>query len=167
MPHTYVVFYKCELCVKKKKKKIVKHNRVCYHNPACISNPFDYRNGAFSIFPAGIKEYELIIRRNFMASKFMQRFSALLLAGVLIAGGTVSAYAANVGGGTWDYGTYISGLNRKTVYSNYYHPGRVHKSSVSIGTTAVSSGWVNAGKTSYASASGKWKSETHAYYNYQ
>ena len=75
--------------------------------------------------------------------------------------------AANVGGGVWDYGTKVSCLNKKTVYSNYYHKDKTHKSSCSIGTTAVSSGWVSAGNTSYASATGTWGSETHAYYDYK
>ena len=53
------------------------------------------------------------------------------------------------------------------VYSNYYHPTKKHKSSVSIGTTAATSGWVSKGQTSYASATGKLTAETHAYYDYK
>ena len=44
---------------------------------------------------------------------------------------------------------------------------KTHKSSCSIGTISVSSGWISAGTTSYASATGKWTGETHAYYDYQ
>lgn len=102
-----------------------------------------------------------------LRNKIKKRMSALLLSGVLMLSGTATAMAANVGGGVWDYGTKVSGVNQKTVYSNYYHPERTHKSSVSIGTTAVSSGWVSAGKTSYASATGSWSAETHAYYDYK
>ena len=78
-----------------------------------------------------------------------------------------SVFAANVGGGVWDYGTKVSGVNKKTVYSNYYNGSKTHKSSCSIGTISVSSGWISAGTTSYASATGKWTDETHAYYDYQ
>lgn len=99
--------------------------------------------------------------------KLKQRMGALLLAGVMVVGSATSVFAANVGGGVWDYGTKAVGVNQKMVYSNYYHASKTHKSSVSIGTTAVSSGWVSAGKTSYASATGSWGAETHAYYDYK
>lgn len=94
--------------------------------------------------------------------------STLMIAGVL-ATSTVPALAAtaNVGGGVWDYGTKVAGINQKKVYSNYYHAKKKHKSSVSIGTLAVSSGWVAKGDTSYASAKGEWDADTHAYYNYK
>ena len=97
--------------------------------------------------------------------KLKTRIGVLMLALTLVAGGAISVCAANVGGGVWDYGTKVSGVNEKTVYSNYYHPSKTHKSSVSIGTTAVTSGWVSAGTTSYASAKGSWNAETHAYYS--
>lgn len=101
------------------------------------------------------------------STSLKKRLVAFLIAGVLMISGTATAFAANADGGVWDYGTYVSGLNEKTVYSNYYHSSKIHKSSVSIGTTAVTSGWVAAGDTSYASATGTWSAETHAYYDYK
>lgn len=96
-----------------------------------------------------------------------KKLAAVALGCAIMLSSATSAFAANVGGGVWDYGTKVSGVNEKTVYSNYYHGSKLHKSSCSIGTTAVSSGWVKAGTTSYASATGKWSAQTHAYYDYQ
>lgn len=96
-----------------------------------------------------------------------KKLVAVTLGSAIMLSSVTSAFAANVGGGVWDYGTKISGVNEKTVYSNYYHPSKVHKSSCIIGTTASSSGWVGKGLTSYASATGKWTDQTHAYYDYQ
>ncbi|MCD7708736.1 MAG: lactococcin 972 family bacteriocin [Clostridiales bacterium] len=100
-----------------------------------------------------------------MKNKLKKMAGALLLCGVLAASSvTTFAATANVEGGTWNYGTKISGINQKTVYSNYSHSSKKHKSSCSIGTLSVSSGWVSAGQTSYASATGTWNATTHAYY---
>ena len=96
-----------------------------------------------------------------------KKLAAIVLGCTIMLSSATSVFAANVGGGIWDYGTKVSGINQKTVYSNYYHKDKVHKSSCSIGTTSVSSGWVSKGTTSYASATGGWKAETHAYYDYQ
>lgn len=96
-----------------------------------------------------------------------KKLAALALGCIIMLSSATSVFAADVGGGVWDYGTKVVGINEKKVYSNYYHGSKVHKSSCSIGTTTVSSGWVSAGSTSYASATGKWSAETHAYYDYQ
>ncbi|MBD5134745.1 MAG: lactococcin 972 family bacteriocin [Lachnospiraceae bacterium] len=101
-----------------------------------------------------------------MKNKLKRAVSALMVAGVL-ATSTVPALAANAGGGKWDYGTKVVGLNKKLVYSNYYHGTKKHKSSVSIGTTYISSGWVGKGNTSYASATGSWTAQTQANYDYK
>lgn len=101
-----------------------------------------------------------------MKNRIKKIFSTFMIVGIMSVS-AVPVFAAQVGGGTWDYGTKIVGVNKKQVYSNYYHAKKTHKSSVSIGTTFVSSGWVSKGKTSYASATGSWKAETHAYYNYK
>ncbi|MGN0273219.1 MAG: lactococcin 972 family bacteriocin [Chordicoccus sp.] len=98
---------------------------------------------------------------------FKRGISMLAVVGALVIGSVAPVYAANVGGGVWDYGTTIVSPTQKKVYSNYYHPTKKHKSSVSIGTTAATSGWVSKGQTSYASATGKLTAETHAYYDYK
>ncbi len=87
----------------------------------------------------------------------------------ILAGSATTALAdsANVAGGVWDYGTKVVGLNKKQVYSNYYHSTKTHSSSVTIGTTYVPSGNVAAKYTSYASATGAWNATTHAYYSYK
>lgn len=96
-----------------------------------------------------------------------KKIAAVALGCAIMLPSATSVFAANANEGIWDYGTKISGINKKTVYSNYSHGSKVHKSSCSIGTTSVSSGWVSAGTTSYASATGKWSAETHAYYDFQ
>lgn len=101
-----------------------------------------------------------------MKNKLKGAVSTLMIAAIL-AIAAVPVSAAQVAGGTWDYGTKIVGLNKKQVYSNYFHSKKTHKSSVTIGTTYVKSGWVAKGKTSYASATGSWMAETHAYYDYR
>ncbi|MEM5632504.1 lactococcin 972 family bacteriocin [Bacillus toyonensis] len=65
----------------------------------------------------------------------------------MLGSGATAAFAAtqNVGG-TWNYGT-----GGGSVWSNYYHGSKVHKSSV-IGQYYYSSPWTNPGYTSYASA---------------
>ena len=101
-----------------------------------------------------------------MKEKVKKTIITLCLTGSLVIASASTVLAVSVGGGIWDYGTKVSGLNQKTVWSNYYHPTRMHKSSVTIGTTAASSGWVDKGSTSYASAVGSWSDQTHAYYDY-
>lgn len=96
-----------------------------------------------------------------------KKLFALTLASALLVGTAASISAENVGGGVWDYGTKISGVNKKTVYSNYFHPTKTHKSSVTIGTHYASSGWVSKCVTSYASATGGWMDTTHAYYDFK
>ena len=96
-----------------------------------------------------------------------RKITMLSLAVTLVATPVTSLAAANVGGGVWDYGTKAVGVNKKMVWSNYYHGSKTHKSSCSIGTTASSSGWVKKGKTSYSSAVGTWTANTHAYYDKQ
>lgn len=100
-----------------------------------------------------------------MMTNIRKRIGAFGLACAVIMATPLAALAANVDGGVWDYGTRVSGINQKTVYSNYFHPSRVHRSSVTIGTTYVDSNWVPSGQTSYASATGSWTAETHAYYD--
>ena len=70
-----------------------------------------------------------------------------------------------VGGGTWDYGTRIVGLGTKQVWSNYWHPTAVHRSSCRIGTNYNNSGWVPAKYTSYSSAVGSWFNTGYAYWD--
>lgn len=76
----------------------------------------------------------------------------------------VSALSVNIGGGVWDYGTYSSGINQKTVYSNYLHTTSKHHASCSIGTNFSSSGVVDPKVTAYSSAVGSWGDVTHAYW---
>lgn len=72
---------------------------------------------------------------------------------------------ANVGGGTWSYGTdYVFPLSKK-VYSNYYHGSKVHSSTSQIGTLVNKSGKIKAGSTSYSDAKGGSGDSTHAYWN--
>lgn len=67
-------------------------------------------------------------------------------------------------GGTWDYGTSVSGFNSKTVHSNYWHPSKNHHSSCAIGTKFDTSGSVAAKKTSTSSATGSWGDLTNVYW---
>ena len=83
---------------------------------------------------------------------FKRGISMLAVVGALVIGSVAPVYVSPT---------------QKKVYSNYYHPTKKHKSSVSIGTTAATSGWVSKGQTSYASATGKLTAETHAYYDYK
>lgn len=102
-----------------------------------------------------------------MISNNKKKIGIALMACVILLGNTIPVLADNVGGGIWEHGTTVVGINRKKAYSNYFHPTKVHKSSVTIGTLYNTSGWVRAGKTSYASAEGSWGDETHAYYDYK
>lgn len=97
----------------------------------------------------------------------MKKVVSMILATVLLLSMCVTVLAVDIDGGVWDYGTNITGINRKTVYSNFFHPTKVHRSSVTIGTTYADSGWVLSKQTSYASAEGSWGDDTHAYYDYQ
>jgi hypothetical protein len=72
--------------------------------------------------------------------------------------------SVNVGGGTWDYGTSLSGLTQKKVYSNYLHPTSKHHASCSIGANMSSSGVVAAKTTAFSSAIGGLDDATHAYW---
>lgn len=80
--------------------------------------------------------------------KLKKTVSSLVLSAAILGSGATAAFAATeyVGGGTWNYGT-----GGGSVWSNYYHGSRVHKSSV-IGQYYYSSPWTNPGYTSYASA---------------
>lgn len=72
---------------------------------------------------------------------------------------TVSA-----GGGTWQYGSYISTWPPKTCYSNYVHNSRYHSSTAVIGASNTKS-YANAGYWSNAST---WAGAGHtcnAYWN--
>ena len=102
-----------------------------------------------------------------MTAKIKKRISSFALIGVLALGTAVPAFAAsvNVGGGTWDYGTSIAGINVKKVYSNYLHNTKMHKASCSIGANKSTSGWKTAGNTAFSSAYGRWGDVTHAYYD--
>lgn len=64
--------------------------------------------------------------------------------------GTAMATVVSVGGGTWDYG--IMSVLPGTNWSNYYHPSRVHGSSVTGDVGLVRSVCVAGGNTSYANA---------------
>lgn len=68
----------------------------------------------------------------------------------------------NVGGGNWDYGTRLVLPLKKEVWSNYYHPDKVHGSSCSIGTHKSDSGRTKAGVTSYSNAVGGINDKTKA-----
>ncbi|MBD5134746.1 MAG: lactococcin 972 family bacteriocin [Lachnospiraceae bacterium] len=101
-----------------------------------------------------------------MKNKLKRAVSALMVAGVLATSTVpVLAATAHVGGGIWNYGTQIVDFNKKLVYSSYYHPTKTHRTSVSIGTTYASSGWVGKGKTAYARAIGSRFSVGKAYYS--
>jgi len=70
-----------------------------------------------------------------------------------------------VGGGTWDYGTRLISLTQKEVWSNYWHPTAVHRSSCKIGTAYSNSGWTDPTVTSYSSAVGAWNQTGYAYWD--
>jgi lactococcin 972 family bacteriocin len=74
---------------------------------------------------------------------------------------------SDTGGGVWDYGTSLSGLTKKKVWSNYNHPKKTHSSSCSIGTTSSHSGPTMQGTTAYSSAVGGLTADTHAYWSAQ
>ncbi|KQB87478.1 lactococcin 972 family bacteriocin [Corynebacterium lowii] len=95
-------------------------------------------------------------------TKFTRSLAATALSGAVIAGGATAALAAvsHVDGGTWYHG-----VNDKNVYSNYYHAGAKHASSVQ-GKFKADSGCVTPGKTSYASAPKRWYAKDTAYYRF-
>ncbi|MFF3863259.1 lactococcin 972 family bacteriocin [Streptomyces sp. NPDC002209] len=84
-------------------------------------------------------------------------FRIALTTGTLVAAAATPALAANVSGGLWDYG-----VTDSVVYSNYLHKDKCHGSSVQ-GSFFSSSGDVDAGDWSYASAGKAW-SGNKSYY---
>ena len=94
--------------------------------------------------------------------KLKKMISTMLICGTIL-GTSITAFASvdYVGGGKWDYGT-----GGGKVWSNYSHDSRVHKSSVQ-GKQFVSSGWVQAGTTSYASAPDRWYAADNSYWDVQ
>lgn len=77
----------------------------------------------------------------------------------------LSAATKNVSGGTWNYGSIPGkGSDPGTVYSNYYHGSKTHRSSVQ-GATYVNSGWISKGKWSYASAKRRMFVSDQSYYD--
>ena len=83
---------------------------------------------------------------------------------LLMVGATAGAAFATteyVGGGTWDYGK-----ANGTVYSNYLHNTRVHRSSVKVGSTVTRSQCTSARYWSrVAAGTSVWSSES-AYWAY-
>lgn len=79
----------------------------------------------------------------------------------------ITPFSEDVGGGNWDYGTSYESVMTKKVWSNYYHPKKIHSSSCSIGTHHSNSGDTSAGTTSYSSTTGSSadtaKANWHAY----
>ncbi|MDK2802672.1 MAG: hypothetical protein KFW09_04770 [Oscillospiraceae bacterium] len=65
-------------------------------------------------------------------------------------------------GGRWDYG--VNNSSGGTVWSNYYHPTKTHKSSVQ-GSYFYSSPWQVKGTTTYASAPSRKFAVDHSYYD--
>lgn len=80
---------------------------------------------------------------------------------------TITPFSVDVGSGSWDYGTTMESVWTKKVWSNYYHPKKIHSSSCSIGTSHSDSGDTSAGTTSYSSTTGSpretAKANWHAY----
>lgn len=67
-------------------------------------------------------------------------------------------------GGTWCYGSELT-TDGKYCYSNYYHASKSHKSTVKIGGTTFSSGWVEAGRYAYAQWTGGGAQVCYTYYS--
>lgn len=68
------------------------------------------------------------------------------------------ATVVNVGGGTWNYGTSVTG-DQKYVWSNYVHPTKYHSSTAIIGSKNVkkfanATVWSNANATDNKSNTG-------------
>lgn len=61
-------------------------------------------------------------------------------------------------GGTWQYGRNVA-----KAWSNYYHPNRVHASTVKANNTQATSPNTAAGKWSYATMHGWWLSASYYY----
>lgn len=80
--------------------------------------------------------------------KLKKVIASLAVSIAVLGAGATSVFATTeyVGGGTWNYGT-----NDTTVWSNYYHGSKIHRSSV-IGAYYYNSGWKSPGVWSYASA---------------
>ncbi|WP_210367075.1 lactococcin 972 family bacteriocin [Bacillus sp. REN3] len=87
--------------------------------------------------------------------------SLVLCAAILGTGTAALASTAYVDGGVakWDYGT-----GGGKVWSNLHHPYKTHKTSVQ-GAYYYDSGWIGAGKTSYASATDRWYAVDHSYWD--
>jgi hypothetical protein len=86
--------------------------------------------------------------------------------GVEVTNETVTPFA-QAGGGTWTYGDYKSGWlsQYKTVYSNYWHPTKVHGSAAQLGSRTPNRDCVYADKQSKASQTAKTKDTAYAYWN--
>jgi hypothetical protein len=87
---------------------------------------------------------------------------------VTLTNSMVTPLSVEVGGGTWDYGTKIifkSWSFKKKVWSNYWHPTAIHRSSCKIGTNYSDSGWVAQNTTSFSSAIGDRDDTAYAYWD--
>jgi len=100
-----------------------------------------------------------------MIRKTSKAIGSIVLAVTLASGTAIAALATveDVGGGTWNYGTSISGDN-KTVWSNYVHPTNYHSSTAIIASKNVKR-YANAGHWSNASATAAKKYTGYTYYN--
>ena len=73
---------------------------------------------------------------------------------------------SNVGGGTWDYGTYLTFYGAKAVYSDYVNNHYKHSATAVIGAThstivAAATKWANATVTGYP-----WSSDAVYWHNF-
>lgn len=74
---------------------------------------------------------------------------------------------AQVGGGNWEYDHWTHGwLNAyKTVYSDYWHPDKVHGSSATLGAATPARDCVAKDKTSHAQMTKKTDATAYVYWN--
>ncbi|HZK05270.1 MAG TPA: lactococcin 972 family bacteriocin [Actinomycetaceae bacterium] len=77
--------------------------------------------------------------------------------------GTITPFTVqNVGGGTWNYGSYLNIWPPKTCYSNYVHNTRYRSSTAIISASDVKQ-YANAGNWSNAST---WAGAAYTCYTY-
>lgn len=94
---------------------------------------------------------------------------SLLVVGVFISAGAVSAYTTSAGGGTFNYGQRWAVWGQVSQYSNYYHGSRMHRSTaMQNGSYYYSNGNPNTwyGSGIWATVQGPWTWGLNTYNSY-